>query len=75
MEWQFIVALAVGIPIILLPAAFVWYLNVGGVYHAAKRLAARRAAREAERRAKVATAQANGADRKRSNFWDLIVPP
>jgi hypothetical protein len=31
MEWQFIVALVVAIPIILFPAAFVWYLNIGGL--------------------------------------------
>jgi len=32
MEWQFIVALVVAIPIILFPAAFVWYLNIGGIF-------------------------------------------
>ena len=31
MEWQVIVALVVGIPIIFFPAAYVWYLNIGGV--------------------------------------------
>lgn len=34
MEWQFTVALVIAIPIILFPAVFVWYLNVGGIYHA-----------------------------------------
>jgi hypothetical protein len=34
MEWQLIVALVIAIPIILFPAAFVWYLNMGGIYHA-----------------------------------------
>jgi hypothetical protein len=34
MEWQYIVALAIAIPVILFPVAFVWYLNVGGVLHA-----------------------------------------
>ncbi len=29
MEWPFIVALTVAIPVILLPAALVWYLNLG----------------------------------------------
>ena len=48
MEWQFIVALVVAIPIILFPAAFVWYLNVGGIYAAIKEARARRAAREKE---------------------------
>ena len=29
-----IVALAVAIPVILFPAAFVWYMNIGGLVHA-----------------------------------------
>jgi tRNA 2-thiouridine synthesizing protein A len=32
MEWQFIVVLAVVIPIILFTAVFVWYMNVRGVH-------------------------------------------
>lgn len=44
MEWQFIVALLVAIPIIAFPAAFVWYLNVGGVYAAIKEALKKRAA-------------------------------
>jgi heme/copper-type cytochrome/quinol oxidase subunit 2 len=31
MEWQLIVALVIMIPIILVPVAFVWYLNLGGM--------------------------------------------
>ena len=31
MQWEMIVALVVAIPVILFPAAFVWYLNVGGI--------------------------------------------
>jgi hypothetical protein len=46
MEWQFIVALVIAIPIILFPAAFVWYLNVGGIYAAIKEARERKAARE-----------------------------
>jgi hypothetical protein len=34
MEWQFIVAMAVAIPLILFPAAFIWYLNIGGLIQA-----------------------------------------
>ena len=34
MEITMIVALVVAIPVILFPAAFVWYLNVGGIVHA-----------------------------------------
>jgi len=54
MQWEFIVALIIAIPLILFPAAFIWYLNVGGIYEAVKRLARRRAAREAERATKTA---------------------
>lgn len=46
MEWQVIVALVVIVPVILLPAAFVWYLNVGGVYTAVKEARKRRATDE-----------------------------
>jgi hypothetical protein len=47
MQFEFIVALAIAIPIILFPAAFIWYLNIGGVYAAMKEArAARKAATE-----------------------------
>ena len=36
MQWELIVALAVTIPIILFPAAFVWYLTIGGAVHAVR---------------------------------------
>jgi len=48
MEWQFIVALVIAIPIILFPAAFVWYLNIGGIYALIKEARAKKAAREKE---------------------------
>ena len=44
MEWEFIVALVIAVPIILFPAAFVWFLNVGGIYEAVKEVRARRVA-------------------------------
>ncbi len=31
METGYVVALAIAVPVILFPAAFVWYLNVGGI--------------------------------------------
>jgi hypothetical protein len=31
MEWQIIVAMAIAIPVILFPAAFVWFLNISGI--------------------------------------------
>ena len=43
MEGTMIVALALAIPVILFPAAFVWYLNIGGIVHAVREA---RAARE-----------------------------
>lgn len=42
MEVAFIIALVIAIPVILFPAAFVWYLNIGGLV---KALQARRAAK------------------------------
>ena len=32
MEWQVVIALLIAIPVILFPALFVWYLNIGGIY-------------------------------------------
>jgi len=46
MQWEFIVALVIGIPIILFPAAFVWYINIGGILTFIKERRARRVARE-----------------------------
>jgi len=48
MQIELIIALVVAIPIILFPAAFVWYMNIGGI------VAVIRDAKEA--RAKKATA-------------------
>ena len=43
MEWQVIIALIVIIPVILFPVAFIWYLNIGGIYALIrKRIEARR---------------------------------
>lgn len=36
MEWQFVVAIALAVPVILVPVALAWYLNVGGIYAAIK---------------------------------------
>ena len=60
MQWEFIVALVIAIPIILFPAAFVWYLNIGGIYTAIKDARERRAAREERIRA-VAEAEQHAA--------------
>jgi len=47
MEWRFVVALLVAIPLIIFPVVFIWYLNVGGVYHAIQ--AARQKRKAAQR--------------------------
>jgi hypothetical protein len=47
MEWQFIVALVVMVPVIMLPVAFVWYLNLGGILAAVRRARAVEKARPA----------------------------
>ena len=39
MQWELIIALVVTIPIILFPAAFVWYLNVGNLFQAVQKAA------------------------------------
>lgn len=46
MEVQMILALALAIPVVLFPAAFVWYLNIGGIYAAIKEARERRVAYE-----------------------------
>lgn len=44
MEATMIVALIVAVPVILFPAAFVWYLNIGGVVHALREAKAKKVA-------------------------------
>jgi hypothetical protein len=46
MEAGMIIGLAIGIPVILFPAAFVWYLNIGGVAAALREAREKRAAQE-----------------------------
>ena len=36
MQTELVIALAVAIPVILFPAAFVWYLNIGGIVRAVR---------------------------------------
>jgi len=42
MSWQVAVALIIAVPVVLLPVAFVWYLNTGGVLSAVREIRARR---------------------------------
>jgi len=44
MQWEFIVALVIAIPVVLFPAAYVWYLNIGGAYAAMKEARAKKQA-------------------------------
>ena len=46
MEWQIILALVLAVPIILFPVAYVWYLNIGGIYAAIRESRQKKAARE-----------------------------
>jgi len=48
MGWQFILALVIAIPVILFPAAFIWFINIGGIYAAIKQARAKKAARGEE---------------------------
>ncbi len=45
MEWKFIIALVIAIPVVLFPVALVWFLNIGGIISAVKEIRARRKAR------------------------------
>jgi hypothetical protein len=49
MNWQIFIAMVVAIPIILLPVAFLWYLNIGGIFNTVK---ARRANKEKNKQGK-----------------------
>ena len=57
MQWEFIVALVIAIPVILFPVAFVWYLNLGGIYAAVKEARTRRAVREKGKKVAAETKQ------------------
>ena len=46
MQWEFVVALVMAIPVILFPIAFVWYLNIGGIYAAIKEAREKRVTQE-----------------------------
>ena len=44
METTMIVALVLAIPVVLFPAAFVWYLNIGGIVQAVREARAKKVA-------------------------------
>ena len=57
MQWELVVALVIAIPIILFPAAFVWYLNVSGIYIVIRETRKRQIARKKKMRAVVEVKQ------------------
>jgi len=46
MQWEFVVALVLAIPVVLFPVAFVWYLNIGGITAMVREARKRKTARE-----------------------------
>ena len=48
MELEVIIALVIAVPVILFPAAFVWYLNIGGIVQAIREAKAVRQKKAAE---------------------------
>ena len=43
METTLIIALVVAIPVLIFPAAFVWYMNIGGIVHLVREAKAKKA--------------------------------
>ena len=41
-----VIALVLAIPVMLFPAAYVWYINIGGIYQAVKEARQAKAAKE-----------------------------
>ena len=48
MEWQMVLALVIAVPVILFPIAFIWFLNISGLWTVWKESKARE-----KRRAKI----------------------
>ncbi|MCJ7522275.1 MAG: hypothetical protein MUP21_08695 [Dehalococcoidia bacterium] len=46
MEWWLVLALVLGIPLVLLPVALVWYLNISGIYQVIRATRARQKKRD-----------------------------
>ncbi len=55
MQWELIVALVLAIPVILFPAAYIWYLNIGGIYAAVRKTREAKEARKEDAREAVQT--------------------
>lgn len=46
MQWELVVILVIAIPVILFPAAYIWYLNIGGLVLLFKEAREKRAIRK-----------------------------
>jgi hypothetical protein len=46
MDWWVILIIIVAIPLVLFPAAFIWYMNVSGLYTVIRETQKRRVARK-----------------------------
>jgi hypothetical protein len=57
MQWELVVALVVAIPLILFPAAYVWYINIGGLVATLKESREKQAAPGKNTRRNEATLQ------------------
>lgn len=49
MQWELVVILVIAIPVILFPAAYIWYINIGGLVALFKEAREKRAVREGKR--------------------------
>lgn len=76
MQWEFAVAIAIAVPVILVPVAFVWYLSIGGT-HRIIREARQRQQRRAEvmREAMSMAAAGEGVGGiETGSFWESETP-
>jgi len=48
MHLEILVALIIAIPVILFPAAYLWYMDIGGMYTSYKEARARKLARKTQ---------------------------
>jgi hypothetical protein len=49
MQWELVVILVIAIPVVLFPAAYIWYINIGGLIKMYKDAREKRAVREGEK--------------------------
>ena len=49
MQWELVVILVIAIPVILFPAAYVWYINIGGLALLFKEAREKRAIRKKDK--------------------------